>query len=67
MVIIPPEIRNMNNMLAATERFIMTRVGAMAVSGIRTSTTPKMTSKMAKATKRPMIRGVDHGYRVPPY
>ncbi|CAD6591884.1 MAG: hypothetical protein ASARMPREDX12_005479 [Alectoria sarmentosa] len=39
----------------------MTRVGAMAVSGVRTSTARKATSRTAKVTRRPMVRGVEQG------
>ena len=54
-----PERRNMKVMLPAMERFNMTRVGAIAVSGIMTSIATKMTSKIAKVIRRPMIFGAD--------
>jgi hypothetical protein len=48
-------------MLPPTERFRTTRVGAMAVTGVRASTTRNMTKVMAKVTRRPMILGADQG------
>jgi hypothetical protein len=59
MDINPPESMNMKFMLPATERFRTTRVGAITVSGITTSTTTKMMSKTAKVAKRQMIFGAD--------
>lgn len=57
----------MKSILPPTERFRTTRVGAMAVSGVRTSTARKATSNTAKVTRRPIIRDADQGKVLPPY
>lgn len=49
----------MKSMLPATERSSTTRVGAIAVSGVRASTSRKTTKVTAKVTSRLMIRGAD--------
>jgi hypothetical protein len=54
-------------MLPATERFRTTRVGIIAVSGIVTSMTMKMTRKTPKLTKRPMIFGANQDEVEPPH
>jgi hypothetical protein len=55
----PPESWNVNAILPAMERLRTTRVGAIAVSGIRTSTTMKAMNRTEKVTRRPMIFGAD--------
>ena len=67
MDIIAPEIRNMKTMAPATERFRTTRVGIIAVFGVSTSMTMKMTKSTANVTNRPMIFGADHEDVEPPH
>ena len=50
----PAESRNMNVILPAIERFRTTRVGAIAISGVRSSTTTKAWNRTEKVTRRPM-------------
>ena len=57
----------MNVILPAMERFRTTRVGAIAVSGVRTSTTTKARNRTEKVTRRPMTFGADQEEVEPPH
>jgi hypothetical protein len=67
MEIIAPEIRNIKDMAPATERFRTTRVGIIAVFGVKTSITMKIINRTLNVTNRPMIFGADHEEVEPPH